>query len=582
MLENDVERRREKNYFYAVLNLPVDATESEIKDKYRSLSLVFHPDRQHNIDYKDSAKAKFLEIQAAYEVLSDPFLREIYDTLGYDGLKLKLPDHFKSLPVDELRRSLREYFYESKLESLQALVGSKATLTLSLDARDLLLGGGTTKNRLGNVGLNVSSLRHTFNKRIGNQTSIQITSRVGQTEINAEEDIKIVGNRVTLLRGNVIGIINHQYSPTKRVQVKSSIYNLFSPTVMWMHEDKLNSIRLSAPLSTQQKGPPPITISLRRRLFPSSLTLGSLEVTLNRQAPIVNVSIIKPPVISRKRTGKSPTIETGWTAGLGLRSVLRGGPSAYIQYSAIITKLSLALTTVLEYGLLTGPACSLQGGWSDEELGSEVGAQVVCNLRGVLLKLNFDYLGQSIVFPITLADSYVPGVALAATLVPATMFAFADYYFLRARRAAKSQQRKEISKLALQEQREFMHAEAKKTEAMLREVARRTREAEQAQNGLIITEARYFPIEDSGAPITDISIDVTIPIQALVHNSQLIIPGGRSKSILQGFYDPLPEFDKRLSVRYEFRGREHYAEVSENAPLLLPLESHVVEGKMKL
>ena len=32
-----------------------------------------------------------------------------------------------------------------------------------------------------------------------------------------------------------------------------------------------------------------------------------------------------------------------------------------------------------------------------------------------------------------------------------------------------------------------MHAEAKKTEAMLREVARRTREAEQAQNGTLIS-----------------------------------------------------------------------------------------------
>ena len=62
--------------YSAVLNLPVDATESEIKDKYRSLSLVFHPDRQHNIDYKDSAKAKFLEIQAAYEGVFRSFLKE--------------------------------------------------------------------------------------------------------------------------------------------------------------------------------------------------------------------------------------------------------------------------------------------------------------------------------------------------------------------------------------------------------------------------------------------------------------------------------------------------------------------------
>lgn len=43
--------------------------------------------------------------------------------------------------------------------------------------------------------------------------------------------------------------------------------------------------------------------------------------------------------------------------------------------------------------------------------------------------------------------------------------------------------------------------------------------------------------------------------------------------MLRGFYDPLPECRKRMSVRYTFRGRPHYAEVGDRAALVLPLES---------
>lgn len=48
--------------------------------------------------------------------------------------------------------------------------------------------------------------------------------------------------------------------------------------------------------------------------------------------------------------------------------------------------------------------------------------------------------------------------------------------------------------------------------------------------GLVILEALYFPLEDTGAPITEFGIDVTAPVQTLVHDGQLFIPGGRSKA----------------------------------------------------
>lgn len=56
------------NYF-KVLNLTPVATDSEIKDAYRQISLRVHPDGS------ESDIQKFLEVKEAYEVLKDPASR---------------------------------------------------------------------------------------------------------------------------------------------------------------------------------------------------------------------------------------------------------------------------------------------------------------------------------------------------------------------------------------------------------------------------------------------------------------------------------------------------------------------------
>ena len=61
--------------FYEVLGVANDASESDIKKAYRTLSLKYHPDRNPN----EEAKSIFQSINEAYETLSDPAKRNQYD-----------------------------------------------------------------------------------------------------------------------------------------------------------------------------------------------------------------------------------------------------------------------------------------------------------------------------------------------------------------------------------------------------------------------------------------------------------------------------------------------------------------------
>jgi len=74
----------ERRCYYEILEVERDASDNIIKKSYRKLALQYHPDR--NPDNKE-AEEKFKEASEAYDVLSDPEKRQLYDRFGHDGLK---------------------------------------------------------------------------------------------------------------------------------------------------------------------------------------------------------------------------------------------------------------------------------------------------------------------------------------------------------------------------------------------------------------------------------------------------------------------------------------------------------------
>lgn len=75
--------------FYKILEIEKGASDDEIKKAFRRFSKKYHPDMQHGKSdaEKKEAEETFKKGQAAYECLSDPEKRKIYDEYGIEGLQ---------------------------------------------------------------------------------------------------------------------------------------------------------------------------------------------------------------------------------------------------------------------------------------------------------------------------------------------------------------------------------------------------------------------------------------------------------------------------------------------------------------
>uniref|UniRef100_A0A336N157 CSON014326 protein n=1 Tax=Culicoides sonorensis TaxID=179676 RepID=A0A336N157_CULSO len=90
--------------FYDVLQIPLDASQEEIKKSYQNLVLKHHPDKTNT-----ESHTEFIEIDEAWKVLRDPEKRKQYDAeLGQS--------RFDDKPIvhETLKKSDFEYDEESE------------------------------------------------------------------------------------------------------------------------------------------------------------------------------------------------------------------------------------------------------------------------------------------------------------------------------------------------------------------------------------------------------------------------------------------------------------------------------------
>ncbi|KAI6104396.1 hypothetical protein F5141DRAFT_1216932 [Pisolithus sp. B1] len=580
------ERTEGENYLYAVLNLPPTASQGEIRERYRALSITFHPDKQHDLRLKETAAEKFLEIQKAYEVLSDPFLREVYDVLGAEGLNRQWPTELRSKDSEEIKAVLKHWKIDHSNEVLEKLLQPRGGAICSVNASSLFARGdeydGESRNfgnRLSNIKVTGFGVRHGVMKALGPKTVVGITAeaRPGSRDVLAA-------------RGTLTGALRHQFSPRLVLELTAAFLNPHIITAKTTYSDNENAVSVQTNFipAVWYLFPPVTTVSFARRLFRNSLTQGSVTWTYAPELPGGNLefNLYSPREFDfmsqddhveamEEATFGGPGSTSGlaagvrtWSFGLtlaGLNSCIKA------EFLLFFHELSLRLKARAEVGL-RNIAYIVSAKWVGHR--SAFGTGVGLSTKGVILRFQLTYFEQKWTLPITLTPDYDLNLALYTVVIPSAALAIGYQFFLKPRRRAQRARYFEDARRALNDEKSELKRQIESTTLLLQDVARRHMDAERSRAGLIILEATYGPSPDNEA--TDLDVDVTVPLQSLVHNGQLYISSRTPKSGIPGFLDPAPEAPKSLRIRYLFGNRTHYAEISDSSPVVLPLKDHLV------
>uniref|UniRef100_A0A914VPS3 J domain-containing protein n=1 Tax=Plectus sambesii TaxID=2011161 RepID=A0A914VPS3_9BILA len=124
--------------YYAMLNVPRNASTEDINRAFRQRSRVFHPDRHMDEDDKKEAERVFVRLRNAHEALIDPHKRAIYDSVGPKGLNVAGWDLIaKTYNTEDIKR---EYEFLRRLKDAETMmdrVQPTSTFSIKTNATDL-------------------------------------------------------------------------------------------------------------------------------------------------------------------------------------------------------------------------------------------------------------------------------------------------------------------------------------------------------------------------------------------------------------------------------------------------------------
>ncbi|KAF9482704.1 DnaJ-domain-containing protein [Pholiota conissans] len=566
-------------YLYAVLNLPKGASEAEINERHRSLSLIFHPDKQRVEHLKEAATAEYLEIQKAYQILSDPFLRQVYDTLGYEGLKIKWPPYVRSRSKEEIQKFLEHNEVVLKRESFKQYMLSKGKISCGIDVSSLFewsdepyTSDDANAPWFSRVWERLSNVR-SFEKRVSYSIQKKLSDK---TSVSFESKATVQTTKGTSL---FLGTLRHQFSP--RITASATLGPFFPYTTRFevQYEDPHNELAIKTTSHLINPFSLPLTtISFSRRLFRSKPQQGKIILNVSKN-PQISFVYRSPATIELEEGDALPQQAPPTTSGLrymlvdkavglDLHQVL---PAVFAEVGLTLVELSVRFRCIIQMGFNT-TVLTVGANWSSET--AEVGSAVSLTNTGVLLHVDLRYLEQQLSLPIVLSTERSPLLALGTVVIPSCAAALGYHFIVLPRRRKR---RLEYLRAMKKDLEEGSDARQRKiaVEEILKDPAKKQTRLETEREGLIIQEATYGAADTDDAT-ENVSLDVTIPLQALVRNSQLHIPGGDTKAALQGFSDPAPFASKSLRIRYLFHGRVHYAEIPDFLPVVLPLAEHQV------
>uniref|UniRef100_A0A8C9VRD5 DnaJ (Hsp40) homolog, subfamily C, member 11a n=1 Tax=Scleropages formosus TaxID=113540 RepID=A0A8C9VRD5_SCLFO len=507
----------------------------ELKASYRRLCMLYHPDKHRDPELKGQAERLFNLVHQAYEVLSDPQARAIYDIYGKRGLEVEGWEvvERKRTPA-EIREEFERLQRERDERRLQQRTNPKGTISVGVDATDLfdhyeddyedMPGGGFP-----HIEINKMHISQSIEAPLTTTDTAILSGSLSTQNGNGGGNISLALRRVTSAKG--WGELEFGAGDTHGPLFGMKIFHNLTPRCF---------VTAQCGMQFSSRGVRPgLSTVLARHLDKN--TMGYLQWRWGAQSSM-NTSIVRDTKTSH------------FTLALQL-----GIPHSFMMMSYQYkfqdedqTKIKGSVKsgffgTVVEYG-------------AERKISrhSVLGATVSIGVpQGVSLKIK--YVTVNAYF--SLNRSFREGI-LDKFCGPVLFHGY----------DLEKQRESLASGIARKKQ------EAEAAVLLMQESVRRIVEAEESRMGLIILNAWYgkFVTDNSRKHERAKVIDVTVPLQCLVKDSKLILTEA-TKSGLPGFYDPCVGEEKSLKVLYQFRGVMHQVLSGDTEALRIPKQSHRID-----
>uniref|UniRef100_A0A8C2EN39 DnaJ homolog subfamily C member 11 n=1 Tax=Cyprinus carpio TaxID=7962 RepID=A0A8C2EN39_CYPCA len=544
--------------YYSLLNVRREATQDELKASYRRLCMLYHPDKHRDPELKRQAEQLFNLVHQAYEVLSDPQSRAIYDVYGKRVLEVEGWEvvERKRTPA-ESREEYERLQREREERRLQQRTNPKGTISVGIDATDLFDryeedyeeisggdgGGGGGGGGLPHIEINKMHISQSIEAPLTTTDTAILSGSLSTHNGNGGGNINLALRRVTSAKGwgEVEFGAGDTHGPLFGLKIFRNLTSRCFTTAHCGMQFSSRGIR------------PGLTTMLARHLDKN--TMGYLQWRWGTQSSM-NTSIVRD------------TKSSHFTFAVQCLNDSHFSVSGLLKYQHLCCRSGF-FGTVVEYGAETKIS-------RHSILGATVSVGVP---QGVSLKIKLNRASQTYFFPIHLTDQLLPSAVFYATVGPLVFYLAIQRLVIRP--YVRAQQEQELEK-----QRESSASDIakKKQEAeaavmLMQESVRRIIEAEESRMGLIILNAWYgkFVTDNSRKHERARVIDVTVPLQCLVKDSKLILTEA-SKAGLPGFYDPCVGEEKSLKMLYQFRGVMHQCLCGDTEALRIPKQSHRIDN----
>eukprot|EP00850_Spirogloea_muscicola_P007461 SM000037S13596 [mRNA] locus=s37:787424:792215:- [translate_table: standard] len=570
---------------YALLHVPRDASDDDLKRAYRRWAQTYHPDKYLTPQMQEVAKHNFQRIREAYEVLSDPARRQVYDVYGWEGLAAGVELGPRLRTREEIGEELARLTRQARERRHAARVNHSGSLLTSLTLEDMLRGLSAGPKITGMV------------------MSTQVQAQTG------ERDLLVLGGTVVAKRslggGTLMTVFRRQLSPQASWEVLAtagmrSLIGFQTSRHVWdpfwqLSSHSTGTLGLTYNLQTGGLG---LTNQWTRQL--SSATNGNINLTC----------------------GADSSVGIGWQHNGRKFSVagdLKVGMTTF-GLSAQVNRQFSAASSGHVVGKF-GSAQSLPRAGSngiDVEVGgsrrisgnSTAGLYCIVGIQGILWKARYTRGGQKFVFPILLSSTLRPMVLLGAFILPSSLYFLLKQFVLKPFSLERSRRKTFEHRKANAVKVSRARATALEAQSLMAPVAARKQRKELEKGGVVITSAVYGNLqppglsngrcvpggqpealqaedrlEENGGAAGDLPppyLDVRTPLQFLVDDAGfLLLHAGTRKAGLMGFCDPCPGEEKRLRVRYTWQGQPHQVMHCPLRLLVATLPKFVVVGDLE-